>query len=124
MARARNILIVDDDLEFRGLLRGFLEEQGRHVFEAADGSVALAILRTMLPDLILLDLVMPVMDGWALRRELQKDPLLARVPVAVLSAVAKPNQDGFAHVLAKPLTPSNLLGLLRAIDEPAGLRPR
>jgi CheY-like chemotaxis protein len=118
MGRARNVLVVDDDPEFRGVLRDVLEDQGCSVYEAADGRAALAVLRTLMPDLIFLDLVMPVMDGWTLHAELRRDPERAKIPVALLSATKTPPPDGIAHVVHKPVTLPNLLGILRAVEDP------
>jgi CheY-like chemotaxis protein len=118
MTRARHVLIVDDDSEFRLILRDLLEDQGCSVYEAADGRAALGVLRTIQPDLIFLDLVMPIMDGWALHAELRDDPKLAEVPIAVLSAAEESRPEGVTHVLRKPVTLPSLLGLLDAVDNP------
>jgi CheY-like chemotaxis protein len=119
MERATRILIVDDDTDFREALRQVLEEEGCAVQEAADGKIALAVLQSDAPpQLILLDLEMPVMNGWDLYAALQKDPALATIPVAVLSAVAPMRPAGSMHVLNKPIDLPNLLGLLHAIEAP------
>jgi len=119
MGHASRILIVDDDAEFRAVLRQVLEDEGCAVSEAADGRAALDVLRgTALPHLILLDLMMPVMNGWDFHAEVQKDPSLAGIPVAVLSAVGQMRPFGLMHELHKPIDLPNLLGLLRAIEEP------
>jgi CheY-like chemotaxis protein len=122
MARARHILVVDDNADLRAILRELLEEEGCCVYEAADGSMALEILRSLVPDLIVLDLLMPVMDGWTFHAELQKDPVLAKVPVAFLSGAEDIRISSPAHVLKKPITLSSLLGLLQAVDEPERIR--
>jgi CheY-like chemotaxis protein len=119
MERANRILIVDDDADFRASLRQVLEEEGCTVQEAADGKMALAVLRNDAPPhLILLDLQMPVMNGWDLYTELQKDSVLATIPIAVLSAVAPMRPSGTMHVLNKPIDLPSLLGLLHAIEAP------
>jgi CheY-like chemotaxis protein len=118
MARATNILIVDDDDDFREALRGLLEGEGCTVYEATDGKTALGILRSVVPHLILFDLNMPGMSGWDLYAELQKDVALAAIPVGVLSSSAHSRPTGRMHVLNKPIDLPNLLGLLRAIDAP------
>jgi CheY-like chemotaxis protein len=87
MERATRILIVDDDADFREALRQVLEEEGCAVQEAADGKIALAVLRSDAPPhLILLDLRMPVMNGWDLYAALQKDRVLATIPIAILGS--------------------------------------
>jgi CheY-like chemotaxis protein len=118
MGGARRVLIVDDDADFRMALRELLEDEGRTVYEARDGRAALRLLKTVTPDLIFVDLMMPVMDGVALREALQRDAVLANVPLAVLSGADEIPAEGFAHVLRKPVDLPNLLGLLEAIDNP------
>lgn len=80
------ILLVEDDDSIRNMLATLLRMQGYRVATAANGKEALAELRGGEPtQLIILDLVMPVMDGWEFRAEQRKDPALAEIPVAVLS---------------------------------------
>jgi CheY-like chemotaxis protein len=84
----KSILIVDDDLDVREMLTQLFSIEGYRVSTAKDGLDALNQLRQgETPDLILLDLMMPVMDGWQFRKEQQLDPGLASIPVVVLSAV-------------------------------------
>jgi len=118
MVAARQVLIVDDDPDFRMALRELLEDEGRTVYEARDGLAALRLLKTVTPDLIFVDLTMPVMDGFALREALQRDEVLSHVPLAVLSGADDIPSEGFTHVLRKPVDLPNLLGLLAAIDNP------
>jgi CheY-like chemotaxis protein len=82
------ILIVDDDLDTGEAMSELLAHQGFDVALATDGQRALEALRGAenLPDLILLDLMMPVMNGWQFRRAQLDDPQLAAVPVIVLTA--------------------------------------
>ncbi len=84
----KSILIVDDDADVREMLSQFFSIEGYHVATARNGQEALDHLRQgELADLILLDLMMPVMDGWQFRVEQQRDPQLAPIPVVILSAV-------------------------------------
>ena len=121
MARSTHILIVDDDDDFRDALRGVLEGEGCTVYEAANGKIALRILLDVVPDLILFDLNMPVMSGWALYAELQKDAALAAIPIGVLSSNAHQRPSGSMHLLSKPVDLPKLMGLLDAIDAPLPL---
>ena len=119
MGHASRVLIVDNDADFRAVLREVLEDEGCAVSEAADGKRALDMLRsTALPHLILLDLMMPVMNGWDFHAEMQKDPSLAAIPVEVLSAVGRMRPFGAMHELHKPIDLPNLMGLLHAINVP------
>jgi CheY-like chemotaxis protein len=83
---ARRVLVVDDDRDNRELLVELLASEGYLVSSASDGRRALAEARAMRPDVILLDLMMPVMNGWEFRDAQLRDPDLARVPVVVVSA--------------------------------------
>ena len=83
----RSILIVEDDSDLREALSEVLRDEGYSVESAADGREALDRLRRDLrPSLILLDLTMPVMNGWQFRAEQRRDPALSEIPVVVLSA--------------------------------------
>jgi CheY-like chemotaxis protein len=86
MPEPGRVLIVDDDDVIREALQTALEDAGLAVRTAEHGRAALETLDTWTPDLILLDLMMPVMDGWAFREAQQKTPAASRIPVIVLSA--------------------------------------
>ncbi len=88
---SRHVLVVEDDPDIRDSIRELLESEGLTVSVAANGQEALAHLNETgpLPDLVLLDLMMPVMDGFAFRARQRADPRLARIPVVVLSANPK-----------------------------------
>ncbi|WP_437907639.1 response regulator [Sorangium sp. So ce327] len=114
------ILVVEDDLDIRSILTQLLVFEGYDVEEAADGAEALALLRRDAPPaLILLDLMMPVMDGWQLRAELQRDPSLASIPVVIVSADVRVEQEAsrlrVAGLLKKPLQIEPLLELVHRI---------
>src|SRR3954470_12387725 len=88
LSMKKRVLVVDDDPDIRESVRLVLEDEGYEVEEAADGAAALALLRaaTTRPDVILLDLMMPVMNGWQFRAAQLADDDLADIPVIVLSA--------------------------------------
>lgn len=89
------ILIVEDDADLRDSLAALLTAEGYPVATAANGQEALQRLRTApLPGLILLDLMLPAMSGWQLRRRLREDPALAQIPVVVLSGVSLTIDEG------------------------------
>jgi PAS domain S-box-containing protein len=85
-ADAGDVLVVDDDADMRRRLRTTLVRHGFEVREAGDGAAALKLVREVRPGLVLLDLTMPVMDGFTFLRELRALPACAEVPVVVLSA--------------------------------------
>ena len=113
------VLVVDDDPGIRESIVGVLADEGYTGIEARDGLDALARLRTgdAAPCLILLDLMMPGMDGMQFRDEQLRDPQLATIPVVVISADAsttvKASALGAAGVLRKPI---DLFDLLRTIQ--------
>ncbi len=84
----KRILIVEDKATSRELLRTVLEKQGYGVLEAHDGKEALRILRDAAPDLVLLDLQIPIHNGYEVLREIRGDDRLAAVPVVALTASA------------------------------------
>jgi CheY-like chemotaxis protein len=87
------ILIVEDNPDSRETLAMVIEGMGYTVSTASNGREALDYLRShSLPCLILLDLMMPVMDGWEFRNQQRQDPLLADIPILVVSAVNDPDQ--------------------------------
>src|SRR5215472_17599360 len=86
-ASARTLLVIEDDADIREALDGLLSTEGFRVAGCSNGREALNWLRASpKPDLILLDLMMPVMDGWQFRVAQKKDPELAAIPVLALSA--------------------------------------
>ncbi|MGA8530228.1 MAG: response regulator [Acidobacteriaceae bacterium] len=108
------ILIADDRASSRELLRTVLQRAGYEVLEAEDGEQALAQARSGHPDLILLDLQMPGLDGFGVLAELRGDPRFAHLPVLALTASAmrgdreKILEAGFTDYLAKPAGPETL----------------
>lgn len=108
------ILIADDRASSRELLRTVLHRAGYEVLEAEDGEQALVQARRGHPDLILLDLQMPGLDGFGVLAELRGDPRFAHLPVLALTASAmhgdreKILEAGFTDYLAKPAGPETL----------------
>jgi CheY-like chemotaxis protein len=111
------VLIVEDDEDLRDMMAQMLTIEGYDAATVANGREALDYLHTSEnPHVILLDLMMPVMDGWEFRRQQQADPTLAPVPVIVLSALdpARTASVDAAAFLKKPLDFDRLLELVRA----------
>lgn len=86
------VLVVDDDQNSREGLTEFLVQAGYRVSEAADGAEALKKAAQRRPDVVLLDLAIPKVDGWTVARRLKTDPTLGNVPVIALSAMDYPDQ--------------------------------
>ncbi|MDQ7794815.1 MAG: response regulator transcription factor [bacterium] len=113
-----SVLVVDDEDRMRALLRIHLEREGFQVEEAADGSAALAALEQTAANLVLLDLMMPVMDGWAACRAIRER---WDVPIIVLTARAEEYDRvlglelGADDYVVKPFSPRELMARVRAV---------
>jgi DNA-binding response OmpR family regulator len=115
-----HILVVDDDPDIRLLLRLELSAEGHHISEAGDGRQALAAIAADPPDLVLLDIMMPEVDGWEVLRQLDHE---ACPPVVVITALASADDRhtgellelGAIDVVAKPFDPDWLARLCQAV---------
>jgi len=96
------ILLVDDDSEWTDLLGMFLQAEGFQVSVAYNGQEALDLMARVRPSLALVDLNMPIMDGWKLLQHLAIDPVFAKVPIALVTSVSKPPADYV--VFRKPIS--------------------
>ena len=102
------VLIVDDSEDVRELHAEYLTQRGHDVTQAANGEEALAAIFAQRPTFVLMDLDMPVMDGWTAMRILKNDPRTEDVPIVVLTGNARPEQlaaardAGAVWVLQKP----------------------
>jgi CheY-like chemotaxis protein len=110
----RKILIAEDNPVNRELLHELLEARGYAVDEAANGQEALQMIAQSRPDALLLDLNMPVLDGFATVRKIREDPTISSLPVLAVTAYAmrgdreKTLQAGFDGYLSKPIIASAL----------------
>jgi signal transduction histidine kinase/DNA-binding response OmpR family regulator len=113
----RKILLIDDDQEVRKILSELLGLSGYATIEAASGQSGLTLAAQLKPDLILLDIMMPQMDGWTVLKKLQSSPELADIPVIVLSAVSDTDMAlslGAVSVLRKPADAARLTAEIAA----------
>jgi CheY-like chemotaxis protein len=111
------VLIVEDDPDLREMMAQLLTLEGFQAAAVANGREALDYLEdSSAPDIILLDLMMPIMDGWEFRRRQRQNPDLSSVPVIVLSALDQSRTGGLDPVafLKKPLDFDRLLQLVRS----------
>jgi CheY-like chemotaxis protein len=114
-------LIVDDDIDTVSLLKLTLQREGINVIGALDGDEAIEKCSEAKPNVILLDLMMPVMNGWQFRSAQASDPKLSRIPVVVVTAAGSrddiPAIDASAW-LAKPVDLDRLLATIRPLCNP------
>lgn len=110
----KKILIAEDNAVNRELLRELLEARGHAVEEASNGQEALEMIARSQPDILLLDLSMPVLDGFATLRRIRQNPGMASLPVLAVTAYAmrgdqeKALEAGFDGYLSKPINSSSL----------------
>jgi len=112
--RHRSILVVDDDAAIRGTLQRLLRNQPVTVSCAESGAAALDLLQGGLrPQLILLDIDMPGMNGWQVLERLKQDPALVHIPVVIISGAHRSaHVDGVACFLPKPFSLDELLAVI------------
>ena len=99
------ILIVDDLSANRKFLVTLLRDQGHRLLEAADGREGLAAVQAEHPDLVITDVLMPVMDGYEFVRQLRLDPATSRIPVLFYTAVRRTRSEGACAVQRRALRP-------------------
>jgi len=119
------VLIVEDDESVREYLRILLEQAGYSVIALEDGKTALAFLARVRVDVVLLDLMMPVLDGWTFAATAQANPLLSRLPIIVFSAAGERALPGVAATLIKPSSADEILATIaRVLTGNRRRRPR
>jgi DNA-binding response OmpR family regulator len=117
----KKILLVDDEEDILDFLELILEEQGYAVIKATSGREALAAAQVNRPELILLDIMMPEMDGWEVLKLLKADEEVAHIPVAMLTARTEMKdkiqglQEGAIDYICKPFATKELLDKLEII---------
>ncbi|MFB5763913.1 response regulator transcription factor [Paenibacillus medicaginis] len=112
------ILVVDDDPHFRKLVKAVLGNEGCDLYEASDGIEALSLLESVKVDLVILDVMMPNMDGWQLCRELRTHydlPVLMLTAKGEISQKVKGFQLGTDDYLVKPVEPLELVMRVKAL---------
>jgi CheY-like chemotaxis protein len=117
------VLVVDDETDIRFLLRITLEREGYEVLEAEDGASLFTTLQDRLPDVLLLDLRMPGIDGWAVLGKLRDDARLSGIKVIAVSAHAAPNAMDRAMSMgctAYVTKPFDLPELVRTLETVTG----
>lgn len=118
-ALGQTILLVEDNEDNRIIYSTVLRHVGYDVLEAQDGVEAIELARTKLPHLILMDISIPVIDGWEATRVLRQDPLTKDIPIIALTAHALADdreravEMGFTAYLAKPVEPRAVVAEVR-----------
>ena len=115
----KHILVVEDQEDLRGVLRTLLTGSGYAMSEAADGQAGVEKAKSERPDLILMDIQMPVLDGYDAIRQIRADPSLTGTPIIAISSFAmkgdeeKARAAGCDSYVTKPYSPVQLLRLVR-----------
>jgi two-component system cell cycle response regulator DivK len=116
---SKRILVVEDQEDLRGVLRDLLAGSGYSVIEAGDGEAGVGKAKSDHPDLILMDIQMPVIDGYEATRRIKIDPALKPIPIVAVSSFAmkgdeeKARAAGCDHYVTKHYSPMQLLRLVR-----------
>jgi len=122
-ARVTRVLVIDDEAPIRLLCRVNLEAEGMTVLEASDGPSGLALAQEQLPDLVLLDVMMPGLDGWGVAEHMLEGEETARIPIIFLTARAEFRDRargldiGGVDYITKPFNPVELAPLVRGLLE-------
>jgi len=122
----RQILVVEDDLNFQGVLLERCQQRGLATLSAADGESALALARQHVPAAILLDVMMPKLNGWEVMRHLQSDLATAQIPVHFITALDERSRAfelGAASFATKPITLAQLDALLERVEQSMAATP-
>ena len=118
MAVTKNILIVDDERDIRELIKEYLSIGDFKVYDASDGMMALKLISELSIDLVILDVMMPKMDGWSVCREIRST---SKIPIIMLSARGEEYDKllgfelGIDDYVVKPFSPKELMARMKAV---------
>lgn len=116
---SKRILVVEDQPDNRQILRDLFESTGYEIVEAEDGQAGVAAAKAQRPDLILMDIQLPVMDGYEATRRIKADPDLKAIPIIVVTSYALSGDDvkaraaGCDGYVTKPFSPRELLAKVK-----------
>jgi len=116
---SKRILVVEDQADNRQIIRDMLADTGYEIREAENGEDALAAIAQQRPDLILMDIQLPVMDGYTATRLIKGDPALRSIPIIAVTSYALSGEDkkareaGCDDYVPKPYSPRELLAKIR-----------
>ncbi len=117
----RRVLVVEDTADNRQIIRDLLGAAGYELLEATDGAEGLASAAANKPDLILMDIQLPVLDGYETTRRIKADPALRHIPVIAVTSYAlsgdeeKTRAAGCDAYIAKPFSPRHLLATVKSL---------
>lgn len=120
------MLLIEDNIQNRYLAKFLLEQHGHQVLQAEDGLAGLEMAARLRPDLILLDIQLPGMDGHAVARALKSDPALCAIPIVVVTSYAMPGdrekclEAGAEGYIEKPIDPDSFVAEVERFLYPAG----
>jgi two-component system cell cycle response regulator DivK len=115
----RRVLVIEDTEDNRQIVRDLLTSAGYEIIEAADGESGVAMAAGARPDVILMDIQLPVMDGYEATRRIKADPVTAQIPIIAITSYAlagdeaKTRDAGCDGYIAKPFSPRLLLAKVR-----------
>ncbi len=115
------VMVVDDSPTDKAFIKQMLERAGYEVIEATSGQDAVELARTQLPDCVVMDVVMPGMNGFQATRTLSKDPATAAIPVLVVSSKSQETdrlwalRQGAREYITKPVKEADLIGKIKAV---------
>ena len=118
---SKRILVVEDQPDNRQIIRDMLADTGYEISEAENGEAALAAIAKQRPDLILMDIQLPIMDGYAATRRIKADPSLRSIPVIAVTSYALSGEEkkaraaGCDDYVPKPYSPRQLLAKIRQL---------
>jgi len=125
MQNRPKILIIDDDVDLVAMMKGVLESKHYNVVSAYNGQEGLEKARKERPALIILDIMMPVMDGWTFADQFNKDAAISKIPVVALTSysdsLGQPVPFEVAGFVRKPIKPKELVSLVEDYLKRAGL---
>jgi two-component system cell cycle response regulator DivK len=116
---SKRILVVEDQEDNRRILRDLLTSAGYEIIQAEDGEAALAAVARVRPDLILMDIQLPLLDGYEVTRRIKADPTLRAIPIIAVTSYALSGDEGKARAagcdayVTKPYSPRALLAKIR-----------
>ena len=126
----KRILVVEDQEDNRRIIRDLMASAGYELIEAIDGAAGVRLAATERPDLILMDIQLPVLDGYEATRRIKQNPELRAIPIIVVTSYALSGDDvkarsaGCDAYVAKPFSPRQLLGKIREfLDKADGQAP-